>query len=58
MIGRVKAHTWHNAIEYVKNSLFHDRTKAFNIDCEKTLPIIGDSNEEKETTLGFKLYLK
>ncbi|MBV9177524.1 MAG: hypothetical protein JO327_11595 [Nitrososphaeraceae archaeon] len=35
MIGIIKA--WHDAIEYVKNNLFHDRTKKFNIDCEKDL---------------------
>ena len=65
--GRIKAYTWHDAIEYVKNSLFHDRTKKFNIDCEKDFAyveeenidstIIGDRNKEKETMLGFKLYL-
>jgi hypothetical protein len=67
MIGRIKAYTWHDAIEYVKNSLFHDRTKKFNIDCEKDFAyveeedidstITGDRNKEKETMLGFKLYL-
>jgi hypothetical protein len=67
MIGRIKAYTWHDAIEYVKNSLFHDRTRKFNIDCEKDFAyveeeninstITGDRNKEKETMLGFKLYL-
>jgi hypothetical protein len=67
MIGRIKAYTWHDAIEYVKNSLFHDRTKKFNIDCEKDFAyveeedidstITGGRNKEKETMLGFKLYL-
>jgi hypothetical protein len=66
MIGRIKAYTWHDAIEYVKNSLFHDRTKKFNIDCEKDFAyveedidstITGDRNKEKETMSGFKLYL-
>jgi hypothetical protein len=67
MIGRIKAYTWHDAIEYVKNSLFHDRTKKFNINCEKDFAyveeedidsiITGARNKEKETMLGFKLYL-
>ena len=67
MIGRIKAYTWHDAIEYVKNSLFHDRTKKFNINCEKDFAyveeedidsiITGDRNKEKETMVGFKLYL-
>jgi hypothetical protein len=67
MIGRIKAYTWHDAIEYVKNSLFHDRIRKFNIDCEKDFAyveeeninstITGDRNKEKESILGFKLYL-
>lgn len=63
-MGRIKAYTWHDAIEYIKNNLFHNRSNNLNINCEKdfaylkekTEPYIID-NDTKEESLGYKIHL-
>ena len=62
--GRIKAYTWHDAIELIKNNLFHNRSNNLNINCEKdfayleekTEPYIID-NDTKEESLGYKIHL-
>jgi hypothetical protein len=65
MIGRIKAYTWHDAIEYTKRNFFQNQSKNFNINCEKDFAYIEENNTEsttinkkgKENLLGCKLYL-
>src|ERR1041384_7379161 len=65
MIGRIKAYTWHDAIEYTKSNFFHNQSKNFNINCEKDFAYVEEKNTEstamenngKENLLGYKLYL-
>src|SRR5919197_1402637 len=72
LIGRIKAYTWHDAIEYIKNNLFSsDQRKNLNSNCEKdfayiekeekipsTITTSENGNEpEKAKLLGYKIYL-
>jgi hypothetical protein len=65
IIGRIKAYTWHDAIEYTKSNFFHNQSKNFNINCEKDFAYVEEKNTEskdmenkgKENLLGYKLYL-
>ena len=65
IIGRIKAYTWHDAIEYTKSNFFHNQSKNFNINCEKDFAYVEERNTEstamenngKEILLGYKLYL-
>jgi hypothetical protein len=65
MIGRIKAYTWHDAIESIKSNFFHNQSKNFNINCEKDFAYVEEKNTEstamenngKENLLGYKLYL-
>jgi hypothetical protein len=48
LIGRIKAYTWHDAIEYIKNNLFSsDQRKNLNTNCEKDFAYIEKKEEEK-----------
>jgi len=68
LIGKIKAYTWHDATEYVKNSYFSDRSKeSLNINCEKDFAYleqnlsefakVGNNEAEKESLFGYKIYL-
>jgi hypothetical protein len=65
IIGRIKAYTWHDAIEYTKSNFLHNQSKNFNINCEKDFAYVEEKNTEstamennrKENLLGYKLYL-
>jgi hypothetical protein len=64
IIGRIKAYTWHDAIEYTKSNYFHNQSKNFNINCEKDFAYVEENTEStamenngKENRLGYKLYL-
>lgn len=68
LIGKIKAYTWHDTTEYVKNRYFSDRSKeSLNINCEKDFAYLEqnlfefakvDNNEaEKVSLLGYKIYL-
>ena len=48
LIGRIKAYTWHDAIECIKNNLFSsDQRKNLNTNCEKDFAYIEKKEEEK-----------
>ncbi|MGC1927416.1 MAG: hypothetical protein WA667_00450 [Candidatus Nitrosopolaris sp.] len=63
MIGRIKAYTWHDAIDHIKDNFFQDRNENLNINCEKDfayleekrITVINDKKEEKVS--GYKIYL-
>jgi|SRR5690242_13247632 hypothetical protein len=68
LIGKIKAYTWHDATEYVKNSYFSNRSKeSLNINCEKDFAYleqnlsefakVGNNEAEKESLFGYKIYL-
>ena len=69
LIGRFKAYTWHDVIEFIRYNFFHDLTGDLNVDCEKEFAYIERklSNQsipnhsiEKEYSgdpIGYKIYL-
>jgi hypothetical protein len=67
LIGRIKAYTWHDATEYVKNRFFSDVSKQkLNINCEKDFAYIEgnssqyptvDIKESQGNFVGYKIYL-
>jgi hypothetical protein len=64
---RIKAYTWHDATEYVKDSFFSDvKEQELNINCEKDFAYIewnsyqirSDSIRERQRIFrGYKIYL-
>ena len=67
---RVKAYTWNDVLEYVKNNFFDDKTRNnLNINCEKDFAYLEEksSGQAKENSsvnglgkgpfLGYKVYL-
>jgi hypothetical protein len=68
MIGTIKAYTWHDAIEHIKNNFFHNCSENLNINCEKDFAylvrsspstIVGDERNKgsAENPLGYAIYL-
>lgn len=69
LIGRVKAYTWHDVLEYTRNNFFYDLTSGLNINCEKDFAYIEKKLSEQGTTnrptvkaysedpIGYKIYL-
>lgn len=70
LIGRMKAYTWHDVLEFIRNNFFYDLSSGLNIDCEKDfayiekklLPHEVTSNRstdkaDNEDPIGFKIYL-
>jgi hypothetical protein len=65
LIGRVKAYTWHDVLEYIKNNFFYDLSGELNIDCEKDFAYIEKKLSEKVSTnisndkqsVGYKIFL-
>lgn len=69
MIGRMKAYTWHDVLEYIKNNFFYELSGEFNIDCEKHFAYIekklsdnvssniGNDKSDGEQPIGYKIYL-
>ena len=62
-IGVIKAFTWHDAIEFIKNNFFSDK-KNLDINCEKEFAYIEgkiDSslidNGNRNLALSYKIYL-
>ena len=67
--GRIKAYTWHDVLEYIKDNFFDDRIKGhLNINCEKEFAylekiaseqniISNTENSQRESKLGYKVYL-
>lgn len=69
LIGRMKAYTWHDVLEYIKNNFFYDKSVDLNIDCEKDFAYIekklsdqvisnrrADKADSKDPK-GYKIYL-
>ena len=64
-IGTVKAYSWHDVIEHIKDKFFRNRNENLNINCEKDFayleekhePIIGEHRNKGENLLGFAIYL-
>jgi hypothetical protein len=69
LIGRMKAYTWHDVLEYIKNNFFYDLSGELNIDCEKDFAYIEKklsenvssniSNDKSgsEHPVGYKIFL-
>lgn len=65
----MKAYTWHDVLEYIKNNFFYDLSGELNIDCEKDFAYIEKklsenvssniSNEKSssEHPVGYKIFL-
>jgi hypothetical protein len=64
MIGKIRAYTWHDAIEYIKNNFFNDQ-KNLNINCEREFAYIEKKLQadplkivyNNKDHMAFKLYL-
>ena len=69
LIGRMKAYTWHDVLEYIKNNFFYDISVGLNIDCEKDFAyiekklsdqVISNRRADKahsKDPIGYKIYL-
>jgi len=67
MIGTIKAYTWHDAIEHIKDNFFHNCSENLNINCEKDFAYLeekpesivrdGRDNGAAENLLGYTIYL-
>jgi hypothetical protein len=70
IIGRIKAYTWHDALEYIKDNFFDDCNKSnLNINCEKDFAYLEEiaaeqntinsskGKSQRENKLGYKVYL-
>jgi hypothetical protein len=70
LIGRMKAYTWHDVLEYIKNNFFYDLSVGLNINCKKNFAYIEKklsdqiiSNRRRvdradnEDPIGYKIYL-
>ena len=67
--GRIKAYTWHDVLEYIKDNFFDDGIKGnLNINCEKDFAYLEEIPTEQNITgstvksqrknrLGYKVYL-
>ena len=63
---RIKAYTWHDAIEYIKCNYFEKKSREnLNINCEKDFAYVesnsfeypaGDIKERQENFVGYKIY--
>ena len=55
---RIKAYTWHDAIEYVKYNYFEKKSKEnLNINCEKDFAYLEERDNNNENLLGYSIYL-
>jgi hypothetical protein len=70
LIGRMKAYTWHDVLEYIKNNFFYDLSVGLNINCEKNFAYIEKKlsdqiifnrrrvdRADNEDPIGYKIYL-
>ncbi len=68
-MGRMKAFTWHDVLEYVKNNFFHNPSGELDINCEKNFAYIeeklshklsysrGTNKSDRNHPIGYKIYL-
>jgi hypothetical protein len=55
---RIKAYTWHDAIEYVKCNYFEKKSKEnLNINCEKDFAYLEEIDNNNENLSGYSIYL-
>ena len=67
MIGTIKAYTWHDAIEHIKDNFFHNCSENLNINCEKDFAYLEEKPESivrddrdngaAENLHGYTIYL-
>jgi len=67
MIGTIKAYTWHDAIEHIKDNFFHNCSENLNINCEKDFAYLEEKpesivrddrdNAAAEKPHGYTIYL-
>ena len=69
LIGRMRAYTWHDVLEYIKNNFFYDLSGELNIDCEKDFAYIeiklsenvssniSNDKSSSEHPVGYKIFL-
>ena len=67
MIGTIKAYTWHDAIEHIKDNFFHNCSENLNINCEKDFAYLEKKPESSvrddldngaaENPIGYTIYL-
>jgi len=55
---RIKAYTWHDAIEYIKCNYFEKKSREnLNINCEKDFAYLEETGNNNENLLGYSIYL-
>ena len=47
LMGRMKAFTWHDVLEYVRNNFFHNPSGELDINCEKNFAYIEEKLSHK-----------
>lgn len=69
LMGRMKAFTWHDVLEYVKNNFFHNPSGELDINCEKNFAYIEEklsynchitealNKSDRNHPTGYKIYL-
>jgi len=69
LMGRMKAFTWHDVLEYVRNNFFHKASGELDINCEKNFAYIEEKLSHKLSSnrstnksdcnlpIGYKIYL-
>ena len=69
LMGRMKAFTWHDVLEYVKNNFFHNHSGELDINCEKNFAYIevklshncditeALNKSDRNHPTGYKIYL-
>ncbi|MGB8572999.1 MAG: hypothetical protein WCD19_00935 [Nitrososphaeraceae archaeon] len=69
LMGRIKAFTWHDVLEYVKNNFFHYPSGELDINCEKNFAYIEEklshnchitealNKSDSNHPTGYKIYL-
>ena len=69
LIGRFKAYTWHDVLEFIRYNFFHDPSGELKVDCEKEFAYIerklsnqstanhSIEKEYSEDPIGYKIYL-
>lgn len=68
-MGRMRAFTWHDVLEYVRNNFFHNPCGELDINCEKNFAYIeeklshklsysrGTNKSDRNLPIGYKIYL-
>lgn len=69
LMGRMKAFTWHDVLEYVRNNFFHNPSGELDINCEKNFAYLeeklshklssdrGTNKSDCNHPIGYKIYL-